>query len=78
MPIYEYTCGSCGKDFELLVTSRRAKAACPHCGSRKLTRRLSTFATHKGAPSLPCSSGKCPSPDSARTSCSPGQCPFSS
>ena len=78
MPIYEYTCGGCGKDFELLVSGPKAKAACPHCGSRKLTRRLSTFAAHKGSSALPCSSGLCPSPAAAGTSCSAGKCPFSS
>ena len=32
MPIYEYTCTKCGKDFEELVFGD-ALPACPHCGA---------------------------------------------
>ncbi|RMG72245.1 MAG: zinc ribbon domain-containing protein, partial [Nitrospirae bacterium] len=36
MPIYEYTCLSCGKSFSLLqkVGSTEKDTTCPHCGSR--------------------------------------------
>jgi len=34
MPIYEYTCGRCGKDFELLVASAKAKAPAALRGRR--------------------------------------------
>lgn len=42
MPIYEYTCTKCGKDFEELVFGDDLPA-CPHCGAaetRKLMSRL--------------------------------------
>ena len=40
MPIFEYTCQGCGRDFEALV--RRDDApACPSCGSTDLARLLS-------------------------------------
>ncbi|MFA6134174.1 MAG: zinc ribbon domain-containing protein [Phycisphaerae bacterium] len=75
MPMYEYTCKSCEKSFELLLASRASKACCPHCGSAKLTRLFSTFAAHNKV-STPCSSGRCPSSQAAG-SCAGGGCPFS-
>jgi putative FmdB family regulatory protein len=45
MPIYEFHCEACRKDSELLVRSSRWKGTkCPHCGSTKLEKKLSTFA----------------------------------
>ncbi|MGA2221817.1 MAG: zinc ribbon domain-containing protein [Verrucomicrobiia bacterium] len=45
MPLYEFHCASCEKDFELLVRSSRWEGtSCPHCGSKKLTKKLSVFA----------------------------------
>lgn len=44
MPIYEYTCEQCGKDFDYLAKSMAASAdlvPCPSCGSGKTKRRLS-------------------------------------
>ena len=36
MPIYEYTCTKCGKDFEELVFGDDLPA-CPHCGGNCAT-----------------------------------------
>jgi putative FmdB family regulatory protein len=49
MPIYEYTCGECGRLTSVFLKSMsaEAKAACSHCGSRKLRRAPSRFAYHK-------------------------------
>lgn len=45
MPIYEFHCGACEKDSEILVRSSDWKGAkCPHCGSPKLDKKFSTFA----------------------------------
>ena len=46
MPLYEFVCAKCEKDFESLVRSTRweGSVACPHCGSKKLTKKLSVFA----------------------------------
>jgi putative FmdB family regulatory protein len=45
MPIYEFHCEKCGKDSELLVrTSDWENSECPHCGSKKLAKKFSTFA----------------------------------
>lgn len=46
MPIYEFHCGKCEKDSEILVRSSDWKGTqCPHCGSAKLTKKLSVFAS---------------------------------
>jgi putative FmdB family regulatory protein len=43
MPIYDYHCSQCDKDFELLI-SRSTVPACPECGSRDLEKRPSLTA----------------------------------
>lgn len=46
MPLYEFHCAGCDKDFELLVRSSQWQGtACPHCGSKKLAKKLSVFAS---------------------------------
>ncbi len=65
MPLYEFDCGGCGKTFELLVRSTDWKGApCPHCGSKKLAKKLSTFApqgasTGATAPTCPTTGRTC-------------------
>ncbi len=46
MPIYEFHCEKCGADSEILVRSADWQGTkCPHCGSAKLDKKLSTFAS---------------------------------
>jgi putative FmdB family regulatory protein len=46
MPIYEFHCEKCERDSEILVRSSDWKGtACPHCGSKKLAKKFSTFAS---------------------------------
>ena len=46
MPIYEFHCAKCRKDSEVLVRSTHWKGTpCPHCGSTKLAKKLSVFAS---------------------------------
>ena len=40
MPIYEYTCNACGKNFETLVMGSDIPT-CPACSSEDLARRMS-------------------------------------
>jgi putative FmdB family regulatory protein len=49
MPIYEYTCGDCGRLSSVFRKSMSAAmdATCTHCGSRKLSRAPSRFAYHR-------------------------------
>ncbi|MBN1756640.1 zinc ribbon domain-containing protein [bacterium] len=64
MPIYEYQCEDCGKQFELLIrnTSENNEPKCIHCGSPKIVRKLSAFAVKNdsGSSSSSCPTGTCP------------------
>jgi putative FmdB family regulatory protein len=54
MPIYEFHCNKCENDSEILVRSSRWKGTkCPHCGSPKLSKRLSVFASSAGGTTEP-------------------------
>jgi len=44
MPIYEYVCADCAREFEELVRGDEA-VVCPLCGSARAAKKLSTFAT---------------------------------
>jgi putative FmdB family regulatory protein len=49
MPLYEFVCDDCRREFELLArTSNWKGAVCPHCQSRRLTRKFSVFAAARG------------------------------
>ncbi len=48
MPIYEFSCKSCGHPFEELVLSRSEKVACPKCSSKKVERAMSVFSHSSG------------------------------
>ena len=41
MPIYEYRCQACGKEFEELVFSRDECPPCPSCASARTEKLLS-------------------------------------
>jgi putative FmdB family regulatory protein len=46
MPLYEYRCRKCGKQFELLrrMADADRDLVCPECRSEEVERLLSTFA----------------------------------
>ena len=46
MPLFEFRCKKCGKKFEELVMSatKDEKLNCPHCGSTRVEKLISTFA----------------------------------
>ena len=65
MPIYEFHCEGCGKDSEVLVRSTLWKGtSCPHCGSAKVNKKLSMFASSSGT-----SGGEGPSCSGQPSSC---------
>ena len=46
MPIYEFSCNKCGKQFELALTIREReekKLRCPDCSSTKVQQKFGTF-----------------------------------
>jgi putative FmdB family regulatory protein len=46
MPIYEFHCEKCERDSEILVrTADWQGTKCPHCGSAKIAKKFSTFAS---------------------------------
>jgi putative FmdB family regulatory protein len=51
MPIYEYACPRCEKEFEELVVRRsdEVDVACPSCGAREVVRRMSRPAETRGS-----------------------------
>ena len=44
MPIYEYHCQTCGREFEALVLPNSGEIACPDCKGTALERMRSLFA----------------------------------
>ena len=49
MPIYEFHCEKCEQDSEILVRSKDWKGTkCPHCGSARLSKKFSVFASAEG------------------------------
>lgn len=73
MPIFEYACHDCGREFEVLVRASTVPQ-CPHCASSQLDKKLSTFATGSGRPEpMPAmgACGSCGHPDG------PGACAYS-
>lgn len=45
MPLFEYACKECEREFELLVRGSEVPE-CPSCHGTDLVRRLSVFAAH--------------------------------
>ncbi len=46
MPVYEFLCQGCNKEFSLVMSLReheKKKPACPHCGSKKVRQQISAF-----------------------------------
>lgn len=46
MPVYEFTCRDCHKDFEVIRTLSELTSGvltCPHCGSKNIERTWSSI-----------------------------------
>jgi putative FmdB family regulatory protein len=51
MPMYEYTCKECGKEYEELVSlDSQEKPPCPACNSTKVEKKMSLFGSAGAAP----------------------------
>lgn len=60
MPIFEYRCNSCGREFETLVRAS-SQPACPQCGGQSLDKLLSVPAVPAAVsePAMPSACGSC-------------------
>jgi putative FmdB family regulatory protein len=63
MPIYEYRCQSCRQVFQKLqpMSAGKEGVSCPSCGSRRVERQLSVFASGSPGGSAASSGGCAPS-----------------
>lgn len=71
MPIYEYVCKTCKKEFEAIrpMSEKDAPIACEKCGGKKVKRKQSTFSARNESGSVAGASGGCDC-----GSCSGGGC----
>ncbi len=54
MPLYEYQCLNCGNVFDKLSPRPEESARCPACGSERVERRISLFASTRSTRSVAC------------------------
>lgn len=59
MPIYEYHCEDCNRDFETLVMRKSEVVQCPGCGGEHLSKLISAHAVGHGMPDTACGSAPC-------------------
>ena len=60
MPIFEFVCGGCGRQFEEIMTFAQlnaGEARCPDCGGKRVERSMSTFASSSGGDAGPACGG---------------------
>lgn len=48
MPIFEYVCKDCGRQFEKIVPRYDSETDCIHCNSENIEKQLSVFAVSSG------------------------------
>ncbi len=70
MPLYEYKCAKCEKNFEILQRNNE-KIVCPNCGGKSLEKQFSVFASSSSSEST---SGGGSIPPSSPGSCGTGCC----
>lgn len=61
MPIYEFRCDKCHRDFEEITGSDAQAPHCPNCGSEATHRLMSASARHRSSDGgyVPSSGGGC-------------------
>lgn len=74
MPIYEYTCGDCGNEFEELVFGQDETPACPKCQSVQTRKRMSCCSFKNGGPGAAPAKGPAASGGGGCAGCSGGSC----
>lgn len=53
MPIYEYKCEDCEKEFEVFTFLKDEKPICPSCGSKEVKKKVSSFQSTGGCKITP-------------------------
>jgi len=66
MPLFEYRCNECNKDFEILIMGNQ-EVCCPDCSGKNVSKLLSTF-SHKSKAGFTSSQG------SSCSTCSAASC----
>jgi putative FmdB family regulatory protein len=69
MPIFEYKCNDCKKEFEELVRNKKTIIKCPECNSKNTVKKVSNISNFQvndsscpsGTCGLPPMGGDCPS-----------------
>ena len=74
MPMYEYHCSRCAKDFEELVFGDERSVRCPACGSKKIRKLMSRCSHRSGGRSDYGESAGAGSGSSGCSGCSGGDC----
>ncbi len=59
MPIYEYICNQCGKDFEKLIFNRSEAVMCPVCEGDNVKKKFSIFGMKSGGHFVSSSGSSC-------------------
>jgi len=66
MPIFEYKCQDCEKEFEKLVSGANPEVLCPNCNSKNIKKKFSVFGmsgvekqVSSGSSCNTCSSSSC-------------------
>jgi putative FmdB family regulatory protein len=67
MPIFEYKCDGCSKEFEKLVSGVNPETSCPECNSKNIKKKFSVFGmsgvekqiSSSGSSCNTCSSSSC-------------------
>jgi len=67
MPVYEYRCKNCNREFERFLKRSDKKVVCPHCGSEELEKLFSAFGMQVKGETSSSSTSSC-------TSCSATSC----
>lgn len=69
MPIYEYTCADCGRDFEELVFGQDETPPCPHCHSANTQKQMSCCSFKHGGPGAAPAKGPAASGNTGGSAC---------
>jgi len=70
MPIFEYVCQNCGKEFEKLVFRTDEEVVCPACGQQSVNKLMSACAAKVGYKFTSTSKGASSCTGCTATSCS--------